>query len=198
VRGILWIVVFFALLWVFPLLTSNNDHEFELNPNSQEKFPQEFPLATRLTVFRDASSKKRLPRSKVTLQDLVKEASGPVLINFWATWCPPCLEELPSIEMLHRQILSKALQKNSKVPTLVTISVDDRIEDITKLESTLDFKPSFTVVYDREGELARTMGTTKFPETYLVNAQGKILYKWLGPQEWLSDDVLQQLKTHLE
>ncbi len=197
-RGILWIVVFFALLWVFPLLTSNNDHEFELNPNSQEKFPQEFPLATRLTVFRDASSKKRLPRSKVTLQDLVKEASGPVLINFWATWCPPCLEELPSIEMLHRQILSKALQKNSKVPTLVTISVDDRIEDITKLESTLDFKPSFTVVYDREGELARTMGTTKFPETYLVNAQGKILYKWLGPQEWLSDDVLQQLKTHLE
>lgn len=197
-RGILWIVAFFALLWVFPLLTSNNDHEFELNPNSQEKFPQEFPLATRLTVFRDASSKKRLPRSKVTLQDLVKEASGPVLINFWATWCPPCLEELPSIEMLHRQILSKALQKNSKVPTLVTISVDDRIEDITKLESTLDFKPSFTVVYDREGELARTMGTTKFPETYLVNAQGKILYKWLGPQEWLSDDVLQQLKTHLE
>lgn len=197
-RGILWVVVFFALLWVFPLLTSNNDHEFELNPNSQEKFPQEFPLATRLTVFRDASSKKRLPRSKVTLQDLVKEASGPVLINFWATWCPPCLEELPSIEMLHRQILSKALQKNSKVPTLVTISVDDRIEDITKLESTLDFKPSFTVVYDREGELARTMGTTKFPETYLVNAQGKILYKWLGPQEWLSDDVLQQLKTHLE
>ena len=198
VRGILWIVAFFALLWVFPLLISNNDHEFELNPNSQEKFPQEFPLATRLTVFRDASSKKRLPRSKVTLQDLVKEASGPVLINFWATWCPPCLEELPSIEMLHRQILSKALQKNSKVPTLVTISVDDRIEDITKLESTLDFKPSFTVVYDREGELARTMGTTKFPETYLVNAQGKILYKWLGPQEWLSDDVLQQLKTHLE
>ena len=100
--------------------------------------------------------------------------------------------------MLHNQILSKTIQKGSKVPTLITISVDDRIEDISKLESTLDFKPTFSVMYDREGELARTMGTTKFPETYLVNAQGKILYKWLGPQDWLSDDVLQQLKPHLE
>ena len=198
VRGILWIVVFFALLWIVPLVTSKKHHEFQLTSDAQEKFPDEFPLATRLTVVRDTTGKKRASRSKVTLQDLIKDSNGPILINFWATWCPPCLEELPSIEMLHNQILTKTIQKGSKVPTLITISVDDRIEDISKLESTLDFKPTFSVMYDREGELARTMGTTKFPETYLVNAQGKILYKWLGPQDWLSDDVLQQLKPHLE
>lgn len=82
--------------------------------------------------------------------------------------------------------------------SLITISVDDRLDDITKLERTLDFKPTFSVLYDKDGELARSLGTTKFPETYLINKSGKILYKWLGPQNWLSEDVLRQLKLHSE
>lgn len=196
--GILWIASFFCLLLILPAITLKKQHEFKPPVTNDKNSPPSlstFPIDTKLTVFRDLISGKNRPRSKITLKDLIKDAKGPILINFWATWCPPCLEELPSIEMLHRQILSRSGDRNARLPKLITISVDDRSEDISKLEATLDFKPSFTVVHDKEGELARTMGTTKFPETYLINSEGKILYKWLGPQDWLSHDVLQQLKN---
>jgi len=197
--GILWIGAFFCILSVYPLITSKRQHDFLATSGEATEFPDKFPLNVKLSVFRDASSgKKRAFKSKVTIEELIKESKAPILINFWATWCPPCLEELPSLEMFNRQIRNISHQNGSTNPLLITISVDDRIEDISKLESTLDFKPSFSVMYDREGELARSMGTTKFPETYLINSDGKILYKWLGPQDWLSNDALQQLKIHLQ
>ncbi len=195
-RGILWIAAFFLLLFLYPLLTTKRTVQFSSSDSEGISNPVFFPLNVKLTVYRDLT---RASRTKVTLGELLKESpGGPTLINFWATWCPPCLEELPSIELFNKQINASKTNMGNKIPRLITISVDDRLEDISKLESTLDFKPSFSVMYDREGELARSMGTTKFPETYLVNSEGKILYKWLGPQDWLSFDVLRQLKSHVQ
>lgn len=196
-RGTFWILFFFCILFCIPFLITQKKYHFESKTEESTKSPQ-FPLDVKLVVFRDTNKIKSSTRSKVTLKDLIKDDTGLILVNFWATWCPPCLEELPSIEMLHRQIQNKTDQIGSPNLKLITISVDDHLDDISKLESTLDFKPSFNVLYDREGELARSIGTTKFPETYLINKEGKILYKWLGPQNWLSHDVLQQLKNHAQ
>lgn len=192
-RGTLFILGFFAILVLYPLLIDSKTVKFA-SPAQEEQGAGAFPLDVKLTVYRDSSVKGR--KSKINLKELIGNSPTPVLINFWATWCPPCLEELPSVEMFHKQLKAQQIANIKQLPRLITISVDERIEDITKLESTLDFKPSFTVLHDRDGELARSLGTTKFPETYLVNTEGKILYKWLGPQDWLSFDVLQQIKTY--
>lgn len=192
-RGTLFIFGFFAILALYPILIDTKTLKFAPE-TPEEQSAVAFPLDVKLTVYRDSSGKKT--KSKINLRELVGSNSSPVLINFWATWCPPCLDELPSVEMFHEQLKAKQVTQSKHLPRLITISVDERIEDISKLESTLDFKPSFTVLHDRDGELARSLGTTKFPETYLINAEGKILYKWLGPQDWLSFDVLQQIKTY--
>ena len=192
-RGSLFILGFFSLLVLYPLLTESKTARFDTSAMEGGNLAV-LPLDAKVTVYRDSTGKFR--KSKITLRELVANSPTPILINFWATWCPPCLEELPSVELLHKQLKSQQTTDNKQLPRLITISVDDRIEDISKLESTLDFKPTFTVMHDKEGELARSLGTTKFPETYLINAEGKILYKWLGPQDWLSFDALQQIKTY--
>ena len=199
IRGTLCIFFFLVVFFVYPLVFNNGKVEFSSGASPLSNQIQNFPLETQLTVFRiSGNSQGKARKSRTTLKELVANGSTPILVNFWATWCPPCLEELPSIEMLSKQLNDKSTGTPWPRPQLITISVDDRLEDIAKLESTLDFKPSFTVLHDKEGELARSMGTTKFPETYLISPQGKILYKWLGPQDWLSADALKQINRHLQ
>lgn len=193
--GALLILGFFVLLFCLPFLIESKKVTFNsAKSDAGQTSPLTFPLELKLSIYRDSSPQNRFKNTRVTLGEILKENRSPVLINFWATWCPPCLEELPSVELLNKQLKNKLNAGSSDMIRLITISVDDRMDDIAKLEATLDFKPSFLVLFDKEGELARSMGTTKFPETYLVSAQGKILYKWLGPQDWLSFDVLQQIK----
>jgi len=129
---------------------------------------------------------------KTTLRKLMQDHPAGVLINFWATWCPPCLDELPSLEQLHRQLEAK---KDPKLPALVTISVDERPREVWELYKTLSFQPTFDVLYDPEGEYAQSLGTNKFPDTFWVGTDGTVRYKWLGPQDWASDAVLRRLAS---
>jgi len=192
-HGAVTIIGFFAILVAAPVIFSRWNYKFDDVGSVAETNNKSIPIQARLGVFRYAGFGKN---KRVTLEELLKAEEAPILVNFWATWCPPCLEELPSLESFYRQLSASTRNGKPLAAKLFTISVDDRLEDITSLESTLDFKPTFPVLHDREGELARSLGTTKFPETYLVNNKGEILYKWLGPQNWLSQDVLRQLKSH--
>lgn len=125
----------------------------------------------------------------VTLKSVLEKSKTGVLINFWATWCPPCIEELPSLEMYSRQARS-----NGQLPKLILISVDDGLQPLQQLFDSLDFKASFELYLDRSGRLASQMGSSKFPETYLISSLNDVLLKWIGPQDWLSVEVLEKLR----
>jgi len=126
-------------------------------------------------------------QADVSLRRLLGSSHRSLLINFWATWCPPCVEEFPSLEYLNRQ-----LKGNGQI-RVITVSVDERSADIATFFETLDFKPTVIVLLDKEGTFSREVGTTKFPETYLVDSEGKLLHKWIGPQDWLSADIIRKL-----
>jgi cytochrome c biogenesis protein CcmG, thiol:disulfide interchange protein DsbE len=144
-----------------------------------------------------ASGRNNLPaslktKSKITLAELAAHSTEGLLVNFWATWCPPCLEELPALDYLNRQ-LERA--PKGKMPLLVTISVDEAVEDVSGLFETLDFSPTLLVLHDPNGNFSAELGTTRFPETYWISPSGAIQYKWIGPQNWLSEEVLVTLLT---
>ena len=122
----------------------------------------------------------------VTLAELAAKSPAGLLLNFWATWCPPCLEELPSLEALERQRLSQP----DKIPRVVAISVDEAPTDVVSLVRTLGYRFDVLVLLDRDGEFSRSLGTVKFPETYWVASDGKLMRKWVGPQDWIGGDVL--------
>jgi thiol-disulfide isomerase/thioredoxin len=140
---------------------------------------------------------KKLPRigagtlaSETSLSELAVGHPGGLIINFWATWCPPCVEELPSLELLDRQLRGRAAPT---LPAIITISVDQSPKDVFDFYRTLDFKPALPVLFDKDGELARSVGTVQFPETYWIAPNGAVLYKWVGPENWVSTEVIERI-----
>lgn len=111
----------------------------------------------------------------------------PLLLNFWATWCPPCIEEMPSMIRLNDK-----LAKDPRF-VLLAVSADESWEPVRKFFG--EQAPRFTVLLDAKGELARKYGTTMFPETYVVKG-GKIVGFIEGPRkwdEWYAEQYLREL-----
>jgi thiol-disulfide isomerase/thioredoxin len=102
-------------------------------------------------------------------------SKGVVLLNFWATWCPPCIDEMPSLLRLGERV-----QTLSGV-RLVTVSVDDTYDDVREFFAGQE--PAFSVLHDPEQKAANLLGTTKFPETYVL-VDGRIRGLIVGPRDW--------------
>ena len=105
-----------------------------------------------------------------------------VLLNFWATWCPPCREEIPSMMKLNSAMAGKPFQ-------MVAISIDEggvpAIEAFFKESGFM--LPAYT---DPDGKAAKTYGITGVPETFVIDKNGVILKKVIGPLAWDSPDTI--------
>ena len=104
-----------------------------------------------------------------------------VLVNYWATWCTSCAEELPSMAALNRLFTPKGLE-------VVGISVDEEWGVVKAFFP--GRRPPFRILLDSKGKLAAQYGTVKFPETYLYGPDGKLRYKFIGPRDWADPRVV--------
>ncbi len=101
---------------------------------------------------------------------------NPVFLNFWATWCPPCVEEMPSIAAVAKDYAAKGLR-------VVAVNVD--ASPPATVQKWLDGKKlSIEVWLDPNGAVAHQYGTFKYPETYLIDRAGKIQAKYVGSHPW--------------
>jgi thiol-disulfide isomerase/thioredoxin len=183
--GAYLIVIFLGLLyWVEPLLKQRT-RSFEVS--SSQNTPQTIVPVDKLLV--EIKSNKPVSLEGLLIQ--ARRPNGKLLVNFWATWCDPCIEEIPTLAALGSQMQN---QSDEALPILVTISVDESAEAVRKFAKTLNRPLPFLVLHDPDGAFSRQLGVTKFPETFLIDSKGKILQKWIGPQDWLSLEVLQFLK----
>jgi cytochrome c biogenesis protein CcmG/thiol:disulfide interchange protein DsbE len=104
-----------------------------------------------------------------------------VVLNFWATWCPPCVEELPSLMVMQERTKTKGI-----VVLGVSIDVDgDAYHSFLKLHGI-----NFMTVRDPEQKVAMLYGTTGWPETYVIDRQGVLRRKFVGAVDWTSPEVL--------
>jgi cytochrome c biogenesis protein CcmG, thiol:disulfide interchange protein DsbE len=104
-----------------------------------------------------------------------------VVLNFWATWCPPCVEETPSLNRLQKYI-------DSRGGMILGVSVD---EDGAAYEKFLkDQAVIFPTYRDATKKSAADYGTTLYPETYVIDRHGKIARKFVGAQQWDSPEML--------
>jgi cytochrome c biogenesis protein CcmG, thiol:disulfide interchange protein DsbE len=103
-----------------------------------------------------------------------------VVLNFWATWCPPCVEETPALNRLQAHITGQG-------GVVLGISVD---EDAAAYQKFLqDYSVAFPTWRDPSGQAAASYGTKMYPETYVIDRQGKLLRKIIGPQDWDSPEM---------
>jgi cytochrome c biogenesis protein CcmG, thiol:disulfide interchange protein DsbE len=104
-----------------------------------------------------------------------------VVLNFWATWCPPCVEETPSLNRLEKYI-------DSRGGMVLGVSID---EDGAAYEQFLrDHSVAFPTYRDATKKTASDYGTSIFPETYIIDRHGKIARKFVGEQQWDSAEML--------
>jgi cytochrome c biogenesis protein CcmG/thiol:disulfide interchange protein DsbE len=116
-----------------------------------------------------------------------------VVLNFWATWCPPCVEETPALNRLQQRIASRG-------GVVLGVSADS---DPALYEKFLkDQKVEFPTYRDPDlkgnlSQIALNYGTSMYPETYIIDSRGKIARKVIGPQEWDSPEMVAYLDTLL-
>ncbi len=112
-----------------------------------------------------------------------------VLLNFWATWCKPCEEELPAMERLHRALSGSDFR-------LVAISVDSEPAPVLRFRERLGL--DFTLLLDADQRVARRYQTFRFPETLLIGRDGVILERYVGPKEWDAPVYVDRIRRLLE
>ena len=100
-----------------------------------------------------------------------------VLLNVWATWCPPCRAEMPSIEQLYQQYGSRGLN-------VVAVSVDDAVSEDSIRAFARDLGLTFPILHDPTGKIEEVYQTTGYPETFVIGRDGVIRKKWIGAADW--------------
>ena len=103
-----------------------------------------------------------------------------VVLNFWATWCPPCIEEMPSMVEMQQQLKNRGV-------TVLAVSVDVDPDAYHKFIK--DHNVDLLTVRDSDQKSNSLFGTNKFPETYVIDREGKIRRKFIGAQNWTSRDI---------
>ena len=128
----------------------------------------------------------RPPKPKVADDFTIATAGGtnfrlsaqrgrPVFINFWATWCPPCLEEMPALERLWRA------QKDAGF-VMLAVTVDANPKLATPFVERHGF--TFTVGFDPKMELANTYGVRALPSSFVIDRDGRLTALAVGPRTW--------------
>ena len=111
-----------------------------------------------------------------------------VFLNFWATWCPPCREEMPSMERLYAKL------PKEKFEMIALFNKDDPAavkNFVTKLGIT------FPILSDEYNFAGTKYGLTGLPETFIIDKQGVIQEKYIGPVEWDSPEIVDMLMKYI-
>ena len=114
----------------------------------------------------------------VTLSQLKGQV---VVLNFWATWCAPCVEEVPSLVRMQQQMKARGV-------TVVAVSVD--ADESNYRRFVRDHSVNLLTVRDPDQKSNALYGTSKFPETYIIDRNGVMRRKFIGAVDWTEPEII--------
>jgi cytochrome c biogenesis protein CcmG, thiol:disulfide interchange protein DsbE len=109
-----------------------------------------------------------------------------LVLNFWATWCAPCVEEVPSLSEFQKRMAASGV-------VVVGVSVDKN----PKLygEFLKRFGPTFQTARDPDEGIPNNYGTYRYPETYVIDHNGKVVQKVIGSRNWMDPDNISSIQS---
>jgi peroxiredoxin len=125
---------------------------------------------------------KDLKGNPVTLSSLRGKV---VLLNFWATWCPPCVAEMPQLNQLYKKMGPRGLE-------IVAVSTDSSIGYPRDFVSKNNI--AFRVLYDEDRSAVRLYKVFSMPTTFLLDKNGVIVEKFFGDYEWADPDIMKKIE----
>lgn len=130
------------------------------------------------------------PLPNFTLEDLqgkqhtLNDLKGKVvMVNFWATYCTPCIKEMPSMQRLNNKFKGKPFQ-------ILAIDMAEERADIDAFMKRFKIAVNFPILLDTEGEVVEAWMVSAVPTTFIIDPQGTIRYALYGAIEWDSDEVV--------
>lgn len=142
-----------------------------------EPYPTGFP--TPALNLEDLSGQRH------TLDDYRGEV---VLVNFWATWCPPCLIEMPSMQRLQEKLAGRPFR-------ILAVNVKESEGTIWKFHKLI--KAKFPLLLDRDGQASEDWQVVVYPSSYLVDTRGQIRYQVTGMRKWDDPEIVQTIEKLL-
>ncbi len=124
---------------------------------------------------------------KVSLSDYKGKI---VFLNFWATWCPPCRQEMPSMQTLYEKLKGEDFE-------MLAVSIDKPGKSVVKpfVEKR---GYTFKTLLDPKGKVASQYRIVSIPTTFIIDKDGKIIDKVIGAKDWSRDSVIQKFKRLIE
>lgn len=111
-----------------------------------------------------------------------------LVLNFWATWCPPCVEEMPSLNQFAKDMAPSGV-------VVLGVSIDKNEQAYrTFLQRN---RLAFQVTRDPEENISSSYGTFKWPESYVIDRSGKVVQKYIGPRDWSDPQIVNSIRTLL-
>ena len=124
--------------------------------------------------------------SRVSLADIDGQV---VLLNFWATWCKPCEDEMPAMDRLYRELSPEGFE-------MLAVSVDEELDLVARFQERLGV--SFPILLDPQQEVSRRYQTTGFPESLLIDRRGTIVERYIGPRDWDHSTYAERIRKLLK
>jgi thiol-disulfide isomerase/thioredoxin len=124
---------------------------------------------------------------KYTLQDYKGKV---VMLNFWATWCPPCREEMPSLEAVYQDLKDKDF-------VVIAVNQWESPDHVFPYLGQLSVFPSFPILFDREGTVSKDYDVKGLPTTYLIDKDGKVVYRAIGGRNFNHAEVKKLIRKLL-
>jgi cytochrome c biogenesis protein CcmG/thiol:disulfide interchange protein DsbE len=113
-----------------------------------------------------------------------------VFLNLWTTWCPPCRTEMPAMEALYQRLKDRDF-------VMLAVSEDERgAEVVAPFVAELDL--SFPVLLDPEARLSPRYGVTGYPETFVIDREGRVVNHIIGPAHWHSEEYVRYFEALLD
>ena len=160
------------LLSVLLLFTCLFGHANESDTQSDFDMPTPFTL-------------KRTGGGMVTLTDLRGKV---ILINFWASWCGPCITEIPSLRTLYREMKGRPFE-------ILAINVKESEFKVYKFTQLVEMP--FPILLDEDGKIFDSWNSQVLPTSYLLGPEGKIQHRLLGPVDWASAEAAELIESLL-
>ena len=110
-----------------------------------------------------------------------------VLVNFWATWCPPCRREMPSLERLSRQLSDQPF-------TVLAVNVGEDPDSVFAFTATLEPAPTFPLLFDRNSSVLRSFPVKGLPTSFILDKRGRIAFRAVGGREFDDPAILSAVR----
>ncbi len=123
--------------------------------------------------------------------DLGDHAGRVIMVNFWATWCPPCLEEMPSMQELHGLLEGRDF-------TMVAVNVGEDAEDVNRFVAAFDSPLDFHLLVDPDLRVVKSWPVFGLPSTFIIDRAGMLRYKAVGERNWSAPEIVELLENLLE